>query len=188
MTARQPQPEDGPDYHADLQYVCHPEVNRRSRPSWVGDLTTNVQRQGQLLVAVTQPDGKLPERQNDGDAGYDLYVSRDAVIAPGFFVDVQCGIRIQLPAGYWGRITGRSSTLRRRSLLVNEAVIDNGYIGEIYTGIWNLGSFAQKVYAGERLAQLILHPIVAVKVQQVEPDDLHSRDGRGTGGFGSTGV
>lgn len=160
---------------------------KRVRPSWAGDFSTAVTRQGQLLVAVTSDNGRVPTRQHEGDAGYDLYVSEDRVIWPGEFADVQCGIRLQLPAGHWGRITGRSSTLRRNGLLVNEAVIDNGYIGEIYTGVWNLSQQAHKVRIGDRLAQIILHPIVAAETYRVDEADLHSRDSRGTGGFGSTG-
>lgn len=159
----------------------------RIKPSWAGDFNTNVVRQGQLLVAVTSEHGKLPARSRDGDAGYDLYVSETVRIWPGEFADVECGIRLQLPAGYWGRITGRSSTLRKRGLLVNEAVIDNGYTGGIYTGVWNLGREMVRVARGERLAQLILHRVEAAEVLQVEAGDLYSRDGRGTDGFGSSG-
>jgi len=147
----------------------------------------NMQRQGQLLVAVTGPGGQLPTKTREGDAGYDLYVSKDTWVPAEAFVDIHCGISVQLPAGMWGRITGRSSTLRKRGLLVNEAVIDNGYIGPIYTGVWNLSTRQVTVRAGERLAQLVLHPIATAEVQLVVADELHSRDGRGDAGFGSSG-
>jgi len=146
------------------------------------------QHDQQLLIALTSPEARMPTRNHLGDAGYDLYVSESVVIWPSEFRDVDCGMRLQLPDGYWARITGRSSTLRKRGLLVNEAVIDNGYVGPIYTGIWNLSRTPVKVAAGERLAQLILHPIVTAPVVRVlDPTELVSRDGRGDGGFGSTG-
>lgn len=138
-----------------------------------------------LRVALDDPDAQMPDQGNKGDAGLDLYVSDNVRIEPGTFCDVDCGIRLQLPDGYWGRITGRSSTLRRRGLLVSEAVIDCGYIGPIYTGVWNLSSTAVDVAVGERLAQLILHPIVRPRVEHA--DVLLSCDGRGTAGFGSSG-
>jgi dUTP pyrophosphatase len=147
----------------------------------------NVRRVGALQVAVTRPEGKLPVKVRAGDAGYDLYVSDPVVIWPDTFVDVDCGIRIQLPAGCWGRITGRSSTLRKRGLLVNEAVIDGGYIGPIYTGVWNLSRTPVHVAAGERLAQLVLHRIESVEVMTADESELYSVDGRGNDGFGSSG-
>jgi dUTP pyrophosphatase len=81
-----------------------------------------------LRVALDDPQAQMPTQAHLGDAGMDLYVSEAVRIEPGVFVDVECGIRVQLPDGYWARITGRSSTLRRRGLLVSEAVIDGGYI------------------------------------------------------------
>lgn len=138
-----------------------------------------------LRVALDDPDAQVPMPGKQGDAGMDLYVSDNVRIQPGTFADVDCGIRIQLPDGYWGRITGRSSTLRNRGLLVSEAVIDCGYIGPIYTGVWNLSPTAVDVTVGERLAQLILHPIVRPRVEHANV--LLSCDGRGVAGFGSTG-
>lgn len=127
----------------------------------------------------------MPLQERSGDAGADLYVSEAVTIEPGEFVDVESGLRVQLPAGHWGRITGRSSTLRKRGLLVSEAVIDNGYIGSLYVGVFNLSPQPVYVAVGERLAQLILHPIVHARAEAA--DVLFSVDGRGTAGFGSSG-
>lgn len=143
----------------------------------------------EMRVAVDDPDAQMPGYSHAGDAGMDLYTSIGIRIPSGQFRDVECGIRVQLPKGIWGRITGRSSTLRRRGLLVNDAVIDNGYVGPIYVGVWNLGEHAAEVGVGERLAQLILHPITRFPIVAVSHGEmLDSRDGRGTGGFGSTGA
>lgn len=135
--------------------------------------------------------GRLPTRANTGDAGFDLYVSESRVINPGEFVDVPCGVRVALPAGVWARITGRSSTLRKRELLVAEGVIDTGYRGPLYAGVWNLGEEPHTVREGERIAQLVLHENIAAQHTAVEVDaGLFERipgDGRGAAGFGSTG-
>lgn len=166
-------------------------VTARLKPAWEdhngaepGPLMADDYR---LLVDLVHPKARIPTRGHDGDAGYDLFVSETTLIKGGEFTDVPCGIRVQLPVGYWGRITGRSSTLRKRGLLVNEAVIDNGYVGLIFTGVFNLGQADRTVHAGDRLAQLILHPISVVPVHWATPDRLASRDGRGDSGFGSTG-
>lgn len=126
----------------------------------------------------------MPTRGHIGDAGWDLYVSRSTVIQPNEFVDVHCDICAELPSGYWARITGRSSTLRKYGLLVAEGIIDNGYRGELFTGIFNLGSEVRVIPVHSRLAQLILHPLV--DSIWMEAASLTSTT-RGVQGFGSTG-
>lgn len=140
----------------------------------------------ETLVALDHVDAEVPNRSMAGDAGADLYTSEQTTIRPGTFADVPCGIRLQLPPGYWARITGRSSTLRKRGLLVSEAVIDNGYTGPIYAGVWNLTRDPVIVRVGERIAQLILNPIVQADYR-VTAGELVSIDGRGSSGFGSSG-
>lgn len=136
--------------------------------------------------------GVLPTRANDGDAGYDLYVSEDTQIEPGEFVDVPCGIRVVLPGGTYARITGRSSTMRRRGLLVTEGIIDTGYRGPLFTGVRNLGEETVVVCRGDRLGQLVLHENVASQFRPEEIDrglfDRIPGDSRGESGFGSTGT
>lgn len=125
-----------------------------------------------------------PTRGHPGDAGLDLYCSRTQVIQPRSFCDVHTDLYIRMPRGYFARICGRSSSIRR-GLLVTEGIIDNGYIGELYSGVYNMTDFPVTVHVGERLAQLILHTIHN-KIQWVEVDALVQTD-RGERGFGSTG-
>lgn len=126
----------------------------------------------------------LPRVGHDGDAGLDLYVAETTLIRAGEFADVPTGLRMQLPDGYWARITGRSSTIRKHKILVIEGIIDQGYTGPIFTGVWNMGTEPKTILAGERLAQLILHPLVRA---QVSWGSVHNSDARGGNGFGSTG-
>jgi dUTP pyrophosphatase len=163
---------------------------RRVRSSWepVPGPAQGESAAGHLVVAVDHPKAKLPDRAHAGDAGLDLYTCESVVIPVGQFRDVPCGIRLQLPVGTWALIKSRSSTLRVRGLLVSEAVIDNGYTGEIYVGVWNLGKVSAVVAEGERVAQLILCDIKRVPVLHAPGEaELVSRDGRAAGGFGSTG-
>lgn len=130
---------------------------------------------------------KLPTRGHDDDAGLDLYVSEDVEIQPGQFMDIPTGVYAQLPDWCWGFITGRSSTLRRRGLLVNQGVIDAGYRGELFAGVFNLSGHKVKVKKGERLAQLILLENGTLRVEPTQVDEL--QDGsRNLDGFGSTGA
>ena len=63
-------------------------------------------------------------RVHQGDAGLDLYCTTEAIVVPpGGFVDIPLGVSVEIPEGYWAMLTGRSSTLRKRGLLVNQGVI-----------------------------------------------------------------
>lgn len=141
---------------------------------------------GLLQVVQDCVDGQIPTRAYTGDAGFDLAVSEDTAVPAGQFRDVPCGISVQLPAGTWGMIQGRSSTLRRHRLLVMPGVIDNGYRGPLYAGVHNLGDTAFTAKAGMRLAQLIPLPLTAATMAPVLVQQLDTSD-RGTSGFGSSG-
>jgi dUTP pyrophosphatase len=137
----------------------------------------------QILPGEGSP--RVPTKAYPGDAGWDLYVSRDVVIPAYSFTDIHTDIAIALPEGLWGRITGRSSTLRKYGLLVNEGIIDNGYRGELFIGVFNLINHDRFIPAGTRLAQLILHWLV--EDLQWEPTIVLPPSQRQDKGFGSSG-
>ena len=144
------------------------------------------------LVGNAEGAPSLPSRAHASDAGFDLYTSREVKVEPGAFVDVQTDIRVAMPPNLWGRIVGRSSTFRKRRLLVLEGVIDAGYRGLIYTGVTNLSDEPVLIAAGERIAQFIPHVNVAARVNLVETHgadfEALPHDGRGAAGFGSSGT
>ena len=121
------------------------------------------------------------------DAGFDLVTAVDTVVPGKSFVDVPTTVTgVQSPPGTWLLITGRSSTVRKRGLLVPNGIIDHGWRGPLFAGVYNLTDEPVTILAGERVAQAILmggvtehHPI-----RQVEKLDPHER---GLAGFGSTG-
>ena len=129
---------------------------------------------------------KKPFKRYSGDAGWDLYVSRECVVQPGETMDVHTDISIDMPLRLYGRITGRSSSLRKHSILVNEGIIDNGYSGELFICVHNLGDKPFHVKPGMRLAQILFHVIEDVRWSEVE--EISSGKDRGSNGFGSTGV
>lgn len=131
--------------------------------------------------------GERPTRDYEGDAGFDLYTEGNWVIGPSEFVDIPCGISVELPEGVWAMIVGRSSTLRKRGLLVMPGIIDNGWRGELFAGVQNLSQEQEvKVSDGERVAQLIPYPLVASRLEWQRVSKLGESD-RGARGFGSTG-
>lgn len=129
---------------------------------------------------------KMPYKKHIGDAGWDLYTSRECTIMPGETVDVHTDIKIDMPPFLYARITGRSSSLRKHNLLVNEGIIDNGYTGELFVCVRNMGNKPFIVEPGMRLAQVLFHTIEDVRWSEV--DEIKPTPGkRGNAGFGSTG-
>lgn len=129
---------------------------------------------------------KVPFKKHNGDAGWDLFTSEDCDIQPGETVDVHTGIKINMPPFLYARITGRSSSLRKHNLLINEGIIDNGYTGEMFVCVRNMGDKTFHVKKGMRLAQVLFHTIEDIRWSQV--DEIKPTPGkRGNNGFGSTG-
>lgn len=132
------------------------------------------------------PQPKQPTKAYEGDAGYDLYASRGCLIMPGKYIDVHTDVKIALPDSLWCRIVARSSSARQ-GLMVQEGIIDTGYRGEMFFGVWNMTRDIFKVEVGMRLAQMILMPHVnplLARWGQVENLPVSER---GAKGFGSSG-
>lgn len=140
--------------------------------------------QGVRVPVVVAEGEEEPRRGYPNDAGFDLFVSETVTIEPGCFADIPTGVAVQIPDDMWGLITGRSSTIRKKGLMVAQGVIDAGYRGLLYSGVWNLTGEPVEVKRGERIAQLILHYRPDVHMALV--DSLEASD-RGASGFGSTG-
>lgn len=129
---------------------------------------------------------KRPYKKYNGDAGWDLYCSREVTIQPGCTVDMHTDISIDMPNSLFARITGRSSSLRKYDLLVNEGIIDNGYSGELFVCVKNLSTEPVTIKKGMRVAQILFHVIEDVRWSEVT--EFKDTDGkRGNNGFGSTG-
>lgn len=144
------------------------------------------QRTNRVLPVLAEAPAFLPRRVYDDDAGLDLIVSESRWIEPGEFIDVPCGVSVELPSDVWALIIGRSSTLRKRHLMVAQGVIDPGYRGPLFTGVWNLGSDGHQVDEGERIGQLIILPNTTPLFEPTAVRTL-SESRRGQAGFGSTG-
>ena len=121
-------------------------------------------------------------------AGADLYSAEDAdvVIEPNETRFIGTGIAMEIPEGYVGLVYARSGLACKRGLApANKVgVVDSDYRGEIKVALHNHGKEAQTVEKGERIAQMVIAPYLAVSYE--EADEL-SKTERGEGGFGSTG-
>ncbi|MBC3186380.1 dUTP diphosphatase [Corynebacterium sp. zg-331] len=131
--------------------------------------------------------GYDPVRAHPDDAGLDLQSAEDVRIAPGSRVLIHTGVRVAIPHGHVGYITPRSGLASAHGLTILNApgTIDAGYRGEIQVLMINHGGRPVMVNRGDRIAQLVLHPIIAPRMELVKslPDTE-----RGEGGFGSTGA
>ena len=129
----------------------------------------------------------LPVRAHAGDAGLDLAACEAADLPPGARVAVPTGWAVAIPQGMAGLVVPRSGNALRHGLTVANApgLIDSGYRGELKVILVNLGDQPVRVEEGDRIAQLVVTPVATGSAVQV--DDLPGSDGRGQGGFGSTG-
>ena len=141
-----------------------------------------------VRVKKLQPNAKLPTYGSACAAGADLYACLDTAVTvePGEIFWVPTGIALEVPAGCAGLIYARSSMGAKRGLApANKVgVVDSDYRGEIRVVLLNHSKHPQTIEPGERVAQLLITPVLTP--EYVESDILDDTD-RGIGGFGSTG-
>ena len=142
----------------------------------------------QIRVKKVRPGAELPTYGSAEAAGADLYacVERDVTIEPGQTVFIPTGLSMEIPAGYAGLIYARSSLGTKRGLApANKVgVVDSDYRGEFMVALHNHGSVPQTIVHGERIAQLLVTPVITPGFREVA--ELTDTE-RGSGGFGSTG-
>lgn len=129
------------------------------------------------------PWGSLPTMGHpESDAGWDLYSPVDYWLYPGESIIIFTGVHIQLPTDLAGFIKNRSSVFRKK--VITDGLIDPGYTGEIGVTLINVGQYDYHIHKGDRIAQLVIVPVVR---DGWEPVDELDESERGNGGFGSTG-
>ena len=139
-----------------------------------------------MKIKLLSDKAMIPYRGSEEAAGYDLYSIDSVNINPGECKLISTGIAIQLPTGYFGAIFPRSGTAVKRGLRLANcvAVIDSDYRGEIIVALHNHSNSPYVTKPGERIAQLIFIPYLAIEL--VETENLSLTE-RGQKGFGSTG-
>lgn len=140
-----------------------------------------------LKVKLLSEKARLPEYAYEGDTGLDLFSTSEVVIEPGKSALIPTGLSIQLPPKTEAQIRPRSGLALKHQVTVlnGPGTVDEGYRGEIGVILINHGSLPFKIKIGMKIAQMVIQPVLYVKVEKVEK--LNETD-RGVGGFGSTGI
>lgn len=138
------------------------------------------------VLRLGDHDLPLPERATPGSAGLDLCAARVHRLEPGERLLVGTGFAIALPNGCEGQIRPRSGLAVRQGVTVLNApgTVDADYRGEVKVLLINLGDEPVDIRPGDRIAQLVVAPVQALRLVEVNelPETV-----RGAGGFGSTG-
>ena len=128
----------------------------------------------------------MPTRAHAEDAGLDLYTPEDFALLSFGVIDnytVETGVHMEIQEGYVGMLKSKSGLNVNRDV-ITEGVIDAGYTGSIKVKLYNLGKDIQYFRRGDKIAQLVILPIVTPALKLV---DKFAETERGDNGFGSTG-
>lgn len=142
-----------------------------------------------IPIRILRPEAKLPTYGTEAAAGADLTaaVTEPLTILPGETVLIPHGISVAIPEGYAGFIYARSGLASKKGLApANKVgVVDADYRGELMTPIHNHGREPVTIRTGDRIAQLVIAPVIRA---EFDITDSLSETERGEGGFGSTGL
>ena len=143
----------------------------------------------ELKIKKLRDNARIPKRATDGAAGMDLYacISESITLNPGQLSVIPTGIAIELPDNTCAAfLYARSGLGVKHGICLSNGVgvIDSDYRGEVCAGLCNVSDKPYVIEPGERVAQMVIAPVLTPEI--VEVDELGSTD-RGEGGFGSTG-
>ncbi|HEU0031706.1 MAG TPA: dUTP diphosphatase [Kofleriaceae bacterium] len=141
-----------------------------------------------VLFKKLRPDATIPKYMTAGAAGMDLCAALDApvVLSPGERRTIGTGLAMAIEPGYEGQLRPRSGLAREHGITLanTPATIDSDYRGHVAIVLIHLGQAPLTIKHGDRIAQMVIAPVVQAEL--VEVSEL-SETARGAGGFGSTG-
>ncbi|MGP0128569.1 MAG: dUTP diphosphatase [cyanobacterium endosymbiont of Rhopalodia musculus] len=139
-----------------------------------------------LKIIKIREQAVIPSYEHNNDSGLDLISIEDVEIKSGKSQLVKIGISIELPPNTEAQIRPRSGLALKHKITVlnTPGTIDEGYRGEIGVILINHGETSFQVIQGMRIAQMVIAPVIRVKIEEV---DSLSDTSRGHRGFGSTG-
>ena len=142
-----------------------------------------------MKIRINSLSGTYPSYETEGSAGMDIraYLEEPVIIEPGKRALIPTGLFMEFEPGCEVQIRARSGLAVKYVIgLVNGiGTIDSDYRGEVKVALINMGEEAFAVRNGDRIAQMVISPVVQAEVEAAE--ELSDTE-RGEGGFGSTGV
>ena len=177
--------------------ATHVDDHARALRAQLYEIQVQVLKDGEEYTIITadgskvldaKGNGKVPNKKNFTDAGFDLYTPVDVVIQPGEVVKVPLNIRMKLPSGAWARIETKSG-LGSKGMLVYAGVVDQDYRGIPHVIATNMNikdGLPIEIKAGSKIAQMTLNPH-SLEFYTTEVEHVDTATMRGEGGFGSTG-
>lgn len=145
-----------------------------------------------VKVYRTRPSAKLPVRAHKTDAGIDFFFCPEdgiSVTLPSLSCGLfSTGVKIQVPKNCMLQVMNKSGIASKRSLITGACVVDEGYTGEIFVNLHNVGKESQTIHPGQKVAQGVFVRIDKPDLLEIEEDNLYgSATSRGQGALGSTG-
>ena len=148
-----------------------------------------------MIIEFSKTHSKVmtPTRANPSDAGLDVYadLEKPVTVKPGENTLVTTGLKFGIPHGYMLQVCNRSGMGAKKSLVVGAHIVDSGYDGEVFIDIHNIGSTPQTIAVRDKIAQLIMVPVVHFRAHETQKDLYSSSitmSGRGSGSLGSTDI
>lgn len=146
-----------------------------------------------VKVYKTRQSAKLPQRAHKTDAGMDFFFCpSDSIIRkridPGKSVLLETGIKMQVPRDCMLQIMNKSGIASKKQLITGACVVDEGYSGEIFVNLHNIGNTPQFIEPGQKIAQGVFVRIEKPILWEIEDDTIYGTNtSRGSGSLGSTG-
>ncbi len=148
--------------------------------------------QSRVRVFRTRPNAKLPVRAHRTDAGMDFFFcpieGAATRIAPGQSVLLETGVKIEVPSDCMLQIMNKSGVASKLHLVTGACVVDEGYTGEIFVNLHNIGTDVEFIEPGQKVAQGVFVRIEKPQLWEIKEDNIYgSSTSRGEGALGSTG-
>ena len=142
------------------------------------------------LEIENNSENEIPKVATKGSAGFDIRSAEDCVVNAKERRLIHTGIKVNIPEGYEIQVRPRSGLAFKHGITVLNApgTIDSDYTGEIGVILYNTSEFNFEVKKGDRIAQLVLSEVVKPNFVVVDCITDSTEEGRGSNGFGSTGV
>jgi len=146
-----------------------------------------------IRVYKTRRNAKIPNRAHSTDAGMDFFFCPEETmvakrIPARSSVLLQTGVKVEVPENCMLQIMNKSGVASKKQLITGACVVDEGYDGEIFVNLHNIGDKAQFIEPGQKIAQGVFVRIEKPTLQVIEEDNIYDREtSRGSGALGSTG-